>query len=259
MDKPEEQLFVRMRNRPDIDGLRAIAVLLVVLYHAGFGFPGGFLGVDVFFVISGYLITGLLLQELAGGRISLGQFWLRRIRRILPASTALLLSVLLLGTCLLLPADLLELAASARAHLLFSANIFFWTNTGYFDGSVDLKPLLHFWSLAVEEQFYLLYPLYLIWFPPTRRSGKLLFSESFCSVWQSAATAISDTPVLLSTCCPAGPGSCCWEDCCGCCRRPPQGSQRSPADPELVLSGWLPSSCPVSFRRPTGAAGFHLG
>jgi peptidoglycan/LPS O-acetylase OafA/YrhL len=166
-------------HRQDIDGLRAIAVLLVVLYHAGFGFPGGFLGVDVFFVISGYLITGLLLQELAGGRISLGQFWLRRIRRILPASTALLLSVLLLGTCLLLPADLLELAASARAHLLFSANIFFWRNTGYFDGSVDLKPLLHFWSLAVEEQFYLLYPLYLIWFPPTRRPGKLLFFGIF--------------------------------------------------------------------------------
>ncbi|MFM7922874.1 MAG: acyltransferase family protein, partial [Planctomycetaceae bacterium] len=75
MDKPEEQLFVRVSNRQDIDGPRAIAVLLVVLYHAGVGFPGGFRGVGVFFVISGHLITGLLLQELAGGRISLGQFW----------------------------------------------------------------------------------------------------------------------------------------------------------------------------------------
>ena len=177
--RAETQLRTLTGHRPDIDGLRAVAVLLVVLYHAGLGFPGGFLGVDVFFVISGYLITGLLLKDLATGNFSLGQFWLRRIRRILPASCVMLVCVLLLGCWLLLPADLVELSRSSRSYLLFSANFFFWRNTGYFDGSVDLKPLLHFWSLAVEEQFYLLYPLYLMWFPPLDRRGKGLFGGLF--------------------------------------------------------------------------------
>jgi peptidoglycan/LPS O-acetylase OafA/YrhL len=166
-------LHTHVHYRPDVDGLRAVAVLLVLMYHAQLGFPGGFLGVDVFFVISGYLITGRMLRDLAEGRFSLGQFWLRRIRRILPASLLMLVTVLAFGGFLLLPADLMELCESAAAHLLFSANFFFWKQSGYFDGSVDLKPLLHFWSLAVEEQFYLLFPLYLLLLPPLNRSGRL--------------------------------------------------------------------------------------
>lgn len=162
--------------RPDIDGLRAISVLMVVFFHAGVGFPGGFLGVDVFFVISGYLITLIILNDIKGGQFSLGRFWLRRLRRIIPASLLTLVSVLITGYWLLLPADLLELCSSLRASLLFSANVFFWRNTGYFDGDVDLKPLLHFWSLAVEEQFYLFYPLFLMWIPPVSRRGRFVFS-----------------------------------------------------------------------------------
>jgi peptidoglycan/LPS O-acetylase OafA/YrhL len=159
--------------RPDVDGLRGVAVLLVLCFHAELGFPGGFLGVDVFFVISGYLITNLTLRELAEHRFSLGQFWLRRIRRILPACLVMLAGSLAIGAVLLLPADLVELSQSATAHLLMVANAFFWRKTGYFDGSVALKPLLHMWSLAVEEQFYLLFPLCLKWLPPVNRKRKV--------------------------------------------------------------------------------------
>ncbi len=147
--------------RADVDGLRALAVLLVVFYHAGLGFPGGFIGVDIFFVISGYLITGQILVDLDRNSFSLSQFWLRRIRRILPASTAMVLVTLLVGFFVLLPIDYEELAESAIYQQLMLANFYFWKNGGYFDGPSDLKPLLHMWSLAVEEQFYLFYPFFI--------------------------------------------------------------------------------------------------
>lgn len=153
--------------RPDVDGLRAVAILTVVAYHAGLpGFPGGFVGVDVFFVISGYLITGLMLQE-AGrtGRIDLWAFYARRVRRLLPAFLLVLFSSLALGALLLSPigGEYQALAKSGIAALAFNANHYFIATTGrYFDGPADLQPMLHTWSLSVEEQFYVVWPLFLI-------------------------------------------------------------------------------------------------
>jgi len=148
--------------RADIDGLRAVAVTLVLLFHAELGVSGGFVGVDVFFVISGYLITGLILRDQAAGTFSLADFWVRRIRRIAPASLLMTCVVVLCGALLLFPADFEELGESAIAHPLMVSNFYFWKKTGYFDGPADLKPLLHTWSLAVEEQFYVIYPILLM-------------------------------------------------------------------------------------------------
>ncbi|MFM7182294.1 MAG: acyltransferase family protein, partial [Verrucomicrobiales bacterium] len=148
-----------MSYRPEIDGLRAIAVLAVVLYHAGLGCSGGFVGVDVFFVISGYLITSLILKDIERGTYSLAEFWERRSRRIIPALFVVILATLLAGGGILLPADYSDLGESAIAQTFFGANIHFWLDSGYFAEPSAEKPLLHTWSLAVEEQFYLLVPL----------------------------------------------------------------------------------------------------
>ena len=148
--------------RPDIDGLRAVAVLLVLLFHAELVFTGGYIGVDVFFVISGYLITGIIKSGLEAGTFYFSDFWRRRISRIAPASVVTVLATVLVGAILLVPADLSELAASGVAQQLLLANVYFSDRVGYFDGPADLKPLLHMWSLAVEEQFYLFYPFLLV-------------------------------------------------------------------------------------------------
>jgi peptidoglycan/LPS O-acetylase OafA/YrhL len=154
-----QPLIQNFRYRPEIDGLRAIAVSAVVLYHAGLGTSGGFVGVDVFFVISGFLITSLILKDLDAGTFSLTGFWERRIRRIMPALACLVFVTLIAGWILLLPGDYAMLGQSAFFQGLFLANIYFYRNSGYFDGDAEEKPLLHTWSLAVEEQFYLVYPL----------------------------------------------------------------------------------------------------
>ena len=148
--------------RADIDGLRAVAVLGVVFFHAGLGFPGGYVGVDVFFVISGFLITSLILKDLRNGSFSLLDFWERRARRILPALTVVVLAVLAAGWFLLLPSDYEVLGTQIIALVLFSSNIKFWRETGYFAEAAEEKPLLHTWSLSLEEQFYLFIPLLLI-------------------------------------------------------------------------------------------------
>jgi peptidoglycan/LPS O-acetylase OafA/YrhL len=148
------------RFRPDIQGLRALAVLPVVAFHAFPDLlPGGFVGVDIFFVISGYLITRILHQELREGRFSITGFYVRRVRRLFPALYLMLFATMLLGLVLLPPHELRELAKTVAATVGFVANFLFYDLSGYFGGEAELKPLLHTWSLAVEEQFYLVFPL----------------------------------------------------------------------------------------------------
>ena len=145
--------------RPEIDGLRAISVIGVVLFHLELGFPGGFVGVDVFFVISGYLITGILLRQLGEDRFSLMEFWARRVRRIVPAAIVMVVGALLIGAFLQTPERYASLARSAMAHVLMASNCYFTRDQGYFAEKSDHEPLLHTWSLSVEEQFYLIFPL----------------------------------------------------------------------------------------------------
>lgn len=154
-----------IRYRPEIDGLRAIAVVAVVLYHAGFGFHGGLVGVDVFFVISGYLITSLLYREWeTSGHIDLVAFYARRVRRIVPALVVVVAATVIASALLLSPFGEIQQAAwSGAASLTFVANFFFQFHSGgYFDPSSERMPLLHIWSLGVEEQFYILWPLGLL-------------------------------------------------------------------------------------------------
>jgi len=174
--------------RPDIDGLRAVAIVPVVLFHAGVpGFPGGYVGVDVFFVISGFLITGLIRQEIDAGTFSLAHFYERRIRRLLPALIAVVLATSALAHWLLLPADLVDFAESVLATNLFVSNFLFWGQSGYFARGADEIPLLHTWSLAVEEQFYLLFPLFLT-----------LVAARFRRRYLAAVTLVSVTTLVLS-------------------------------------------------------------
>ena len=150
------------RYRPEIDGLRALAILLVVGRHIGVsGMSGGFAGVDIFFVISGYLITGLLVHERAdGGRIAIADFYARRVRRLLPALATVIVATLLLSWALLLPDEQTALAKSALASLAFVANLYFEkVHSDYFAEASQLMPLQHLWTLALEEQFYLFWPV----------------------------------------------------------------------------------------------------
>jgi peptidoglycan/LPS O-acetylase OafA/YrhL len=151
--------------RAEIDGLRALAVLSVILFHAGFdGFGGGFVGVDVFFVISGYLITTIIISELNEGQFSLVNFYERRARRILPALFFTIILCIPFAWFWLLPSDLRDFSQSLIAVPIFSSNILFWRESGYFHAAAELKPLLHTWSLAVEEQYYIFFPLFLMFF-----------------------------------------------------------------------------------------------
>ena len=153
-----------MTYRPDIDGLRAIAVLAVILFHLNSSWlPGGFLGVDIFFVISGYLIGGILYRELSTNTFSLKRFYLRRMRRILPAFFAVVVFTLIVGAQLMVPgSDEWNTArSSAKWSVFFGGNFFSALNTDYFAPTVEVQPLNHLWSLAVEEQFYFIYPLIL--------------------------------------------------------------------------------------------------
>lgn len=151
--------------RPEIDGLRAVAVLLVIIYHAELTtfLPGGFIGVDIFFVISGFLITNIIYSEQTKRAFSLKRFYLRRIKRILPAFFIVCFITLLAGYFLLWPSDYVGLSKSFISTVFFVSNIYFWSTTkdkgGYFDSSTDQVPLLHTWSLSVEEQFYIFWPI----------------------------------------------------------------------------------------------------
>lgn len=151
------------KYRPDIDGLRAIAVLSVVIYHA---FPNtlkaGFMGVDIFFVISGYLISSIIFENLDCGSFSFGQFYGRRIKRIFPALTLVLVSCLVFGWFGLLGDEFKQLGKHMAAGAGFVSNFFLWQESGYFNNAAETKPLLHLWSLAIEEQFYIFWPL-IVW------------------------------------------------------------------------------------------------
>lgn len=152
-----------MAYRREIDGLRAVAVLPVIFFHAGFqSFSGGYVGVDVFFVISGYLITSLIVTEREDGTFSLLRFYERRARRILPALFCVMLFCLPFAWLWMMPDQLRDFAQSLLAVSLFGSNILFWRESGYFDALTDEKPLLHTWSLAVEEQYYIVFPVLLV-------------------------------------------------------------------------------------------------
>ena len=143
-----------MNYRPEIDGLRAIAVLPVILFHAHVNlFQGGFVGVDIFFVISGYLITTIILTNIYNSSFSISDFYERRARRLLPALFTVLLFTTIFSVLLLPPIELRDFGQSLFFVSFFISNFFFWIESGYFDGGIDFKPLIHTWSLGVEEHF----------------------------------------------------------------------------------------------------------
>ena len=165
---------------PEIDGLRALAVIAVVLFHAGIRvFSGGFIGVDIFFVISGYLITTIILSDINSGTFVVSNFYEKRARRIVPALSVVMLFCIPFSWFLLTPADLERFSQSLIAVSLFSSNIFFYLTSGYFDLATELKPLIHTWSLAVEEQFYFIFPLILLLI--NKYNGRLILLFAFLS------------------------------------------------------------------------------
>jgi peptidoglycan/LPS O-acetylase OafA/YrhL len=177
-------LIQGFRYRPEIDGLRALAVLSVVLFHTDFGCSGGYVGVDVFFVISGFLITSLIWKDYENGDFTFAKFWERRARRILPALAVVTLATLIASWFLLLPADFKKLGAATISQVLFAANIHSWVTTDYFASSSDEKPLLHMWSLAVEEQFYFIVPF-------------LLMGMARCAALRSRKAVLSILAIIL--------------------------------------------------------------
>ena len=187
-----------MKYRSEIDGLRALAVVPVILFHAGFElFSGGFVGVDVFFVISGYLITTILIEDIENNRFSLVKFYERRARRILPALFFVMLICVPFAWMWMLPHQLKDFSQSFVAVIFFASNILFWRESGYFAAAAEEKPLLHTWSLAVEEQYYLLFPilLFLAWRFGKNRVFLMIVVLAAISLaigewgWRNAATA----------------------------------------------------------------------
>jgi peptidoglycan/LPS O-acetylase OafA/YrhL len=182
--------------RREIDGLRAIAIIAVLMFHAGLKCTGGYVGVDVFFVISGFLITGLMLRDMRAGTFSLRVFWERRIRRIVPALAVMILVTLLVGGLIFMPSDSVQMGKSVIAQAVMGANVFFWRDDsvpgGYFAPARDERPLLHTWSLSVEEQFYLGLPLLLMamfrgkWFRTARNLSAVLLAAVTAGLFISA-------------------------------------------------------------------------
>jgi len=190
--------MTRIRYRADIDGMRAVAVLGVMIYH-GFPsvLPGGFIGVDIFFVISGYLISGILYKGHREGNFSFSEFYARRVRRLFPALITVLLLCMTYGWLVLLPDEYEQLGKHAASGTLFIQNIVFWKESGYFDTAASLKPLLHLWSLAVEEQFYIFFPplLLLIWkrqWPLAAIMGVLLAASLIGNLVMSVQNVVTD-------------------------------------------------------------------
>ncbi len=180
--------------RPDIDGLRAVAVGSVLIYHAFPSWlPGGFVGVDVFFVISGYLITRILVSEMSRGEFSFFQFSLRRVRRLFPALLLVLAFCICVGWFILLPGEYIQLGKEIFFSSIFAANFYFWSQVGYFSANAYQNPLLHLWSLAVEEQFYLLWPLMVFLCVRIRISLVIMFTlVTAASLYASSIVTLHD-------------------------------------------------------------------
>jgi peptidoglycan/LPS O-acetylase OafA/YrhL len=179
--------------RPDIDGLRAVAVLAVLVFHYfPEVLPSGFIGVDIFFVLSGFLITGIVLDDLAAGRFRLWVFYQRRIRRIFPAFLLVLGTCLAVGWALLLADEYAQLGRHTVAGAAFAANLALWQESGYFDNAADTKVLLHLWSLGIEEQFYLVWPLALAWVMRKRWTAKAIAIGLFTLLVASFAWNLRD-------------------------------------------------------------------
>lgn len=182
--------------RPDIDGLRALAVVPVLLYHAGVsGFGGGYIGVDIFFVISGFLITGIIAREVDAGTFSILKFYERRARRILPALCVMIAFVLAAASWLYLPGDFEGVPRSALAALGFLANVWFFSQAGYFQSAAETMPLLHTWSLGVEEQFYIAFPLLLLGiarYAPRLRLAAIVLLTLLSFLWAYRTQAAPD-------------------------------------------------------------------
>lgn len=183
-----------IKYRPDIDGLRALAVVAVVLYHLGIStVPGGFVGVDIFFVISGYLISAILIRDIAKGEYRTAIFYERRIRRIIPAFCVMTVVAAVAGSILMLPDDLAALGGSIAASAAFLSNLYFWTTSGdYFAGPAELQPLLHTWSLSVEEQFYIFFPIFL-WLVHRAKLWRFTFPIILLIAFISFVTSIYGT------------------------------------------------------------------
>ncbi|MBQ49348.1 MAG: hypothetical protein CMP10_18360, partial [Zetaproteobacteria bacterium] len=167
---------------PHVDGLRAIAVLLVVFYHFDLLFTGGFIGVDIFFVISGYLITRLIKHELSNQSFSYKNFYLRRFRRLAPAMVFTVLLVLIASAICFRPQEFQRQGGAIASALFFVSNFYFWRESGYFDTEVGFKPLQHFWSLSVEEQFYFIWPVLIIYLLKKQFGGMSLFVSALISL-----------------------------------------------------------------------------
>ena len=179
------------KHRHEIDGLRSLAILPVLLFHMGFSqVPGGFLGVDVFFVISGFLITGIIVNELeTTGKFSILKFYERRIRRIVPVLLVVTIATMVAGFYILMPNEYVTLGRSVKWMLAFVSNIFFLNQNSYFAPNIDLNPMLHTWSLAIEEQFYVFFPL-VLW---------LLHKYLPKRFWWVAVTGLSAISFLYAT------------------------------------------------------------
>jgi peptidoglycan/LPS O-acetylase OafA/YrhL len=178
-----EQPEHSVKYRPDIDGLRAFAVLSVIIFHA---FPylikGGFVGVDIFFVISGFLISTIIIKSLDHNTFSFANFYIRRIRRIFPSLLLILITCWAVGWFTLTTEEYEQLGKYITAGSLFGANLIHWREVGYFDLSTETKPLIHLWSLGVEEQFYLLLPLILWFFRKNKRHFLIIIFVFICSL-----------------------------------------------------------------------------
>jgi peptidoglycan/LPS O-acetylase OafA/YrhL len=184
-----DQVEIRPTYRPDIDGLRAVAIIAVVLYHAGANLlPGGFIGVDVFFVISGFLISSLIFKELDQGDFRFGDFYVRRVRRIFPALILMMTAVWVLACFTFTSDEFVQLGRYILSGGAFISNLMQWRYAGYFDTDAALKPLQHLWSLGIEEQFYIVWPVTVV----------LLWKRRF-PLWVLAAMALSFAFNILRT------------------------------------------------------------